>query len=24
VAGGSAGIPTMRSAYQAMDDAKLK
>ena len=24
IAGGSAGIPTMRAAYQAMDDAKLK
>lgn len=24
IAGGSAGIPTMRSAYQIMDEAKLK
>ena len=24
VAGGSAGIPTARAAYQVMDDAKLK
>lgn len=24
IAGGSAGIPTMRVAYQIMDDAKLK
>lgn len=24
IAGGSAGIPTMRAAYQTMDDAKLK
>jgi AhpD family alkylhydroperoxidase len=24
VAGGSAGIPTMRTAYQVMDEAKLK
>lgn len=24
VAGGSAGIPTMRAAYQVMDEAKLK
>jgi AhpD family alkylhydroperoxidase len=24
IAGGSAGIPTMRSAYQVMDDTKLK
>jgi len=24
IAGGSAGIPTMRAAYQVMDEAKLK